>query len=96
MGFCYDNIALFFLTSELCAKNYIVLLSKIILNHLSLDNLWLGHSSSGEKKELVTMWPTKALEFTVAVILGHSGTFYTPGQCILVGFQEGETHAFIL
>lgn len=36
----------FFLTSGLCAKNYIVMVSKVVLNHLSFDNLWLGHSSS--------------------------------------------------
>ena len=44
---CYNSIAgfFFFLTSGLCAKNYIVMVSKIILNYLSLDSLWLGHSS---------------------------------------------------
>lgn len=44
---CYNSIAgfFFFLTSGLCAKNYIVMVSKIILNHLSFDNLWLGHPS---------------------------------------------------
>jgi len=53
---CYNSIAgFFFLTSGLCAKNYIVMVSKIFLNHLSLDNLWLCHSSS-LVKELKTSW----------------------------------------
>ena len=54
---CYNSIAglFFFLTSGLCAKNYIVMVSKIILNHLSLDNLWLGHSSR-LVKEMNTSW----------------------------------------